>query len=94
MAAFRPFLGGGFDFAVGLIGGFTDMPTGKPSMTGGCGEIIGKAAKMKVDQYKTGMQFETMQRTAATKHFAGTGQKIDMDLFLPSAAPKKLTPKT
>lgn len=81
MSAFRPIIGSSFDFAVGLFGGYNNLPTGKPSLTGGVGEAMGKTARMKVDQYKTGMQFKAMQQTAATKHFSQTGQKID--LFLP-----------
>lgn len=81
MSAFRSFAGSGFDFATGLFGGYNNLPTGKPSLSGGMGELLGKAAKQKVELMKSGMQYKTMQQTAATKHFQQTGQKID--LFLP-----------
>tara|TARA_Y100001933_G_scaffold168336_2_gene166579 strand:+ start:70 stop:321 length:252 start_codon:yes stop_codon:yes gene_type:complete len=77
------FAGTGFDFAMGLAGGFLNMPTGAPSLKGGAGEAIGKAARMKVDQMTTGMQYNTVRQQAATRHFATTGQKVSPDLSLP-----------
>ena len=49
----------------------------------GAGEAIGKAARMKVDQMTTGMQYNTVRQQAATRHFATTGQKVSPDLSLP-----------
>ena len=79
MSAAR-FAGSGFDFVTGMVGGAFNLPTGAPSVKGGLGEMIGKAARMKVDQYQTGLQYDTMRQQAATKHFATTGQKIDLML--------------
>ncbi len=70
-AAFR---GTGQDAFIGAVGGFLGMPTGSPSVTGGIGETIGMAARMKVDMIASGSHYATNQQIAQVGHFRSTGR--------------------
>jgi hypothetical protein len=70
-AAFR---GTGQDAFIGVVGGFLGMPTGSPSITGGIGETIGMAARMKVDMISQGAHYATNRQVAQVSHFRSTGR--------------------
>lgn len=74
-AAAGAFRGTGMDAAIGMVGGFLGMPTGAPSVKGGMGEVVGKAARMKVDAIRAGAHYQTNQQIAGAMAFRRASAK-------------------
>jgi hypothetical protein len=76
MSMFRPQVWRkGGEFLVGVAGGMAGVGTGRPTGAGAAGEVVGRAGRQKIEEYKRGAQFGTHQQIARTQHFASTGQQ-------------------